>query len=134
MPLPISRTPGVRVEYAGAQTGMQIDDVGAIISQLGFVLIQSKKNLRLETKPDTPLEKALDQVLALYLDGVPDGSGVDGAIRPVDPDRDLLVITTDISARPPCGCIWLPRLTHSSGILLTCRCHVPPTTRWKKTR
>jgi hypothetical protein len=98
VPLPISRTPGVRVEYAGAQTGMQIDDVGAVTSELGFVLIQSKKNLRLETKTDTPLEKALDQVLALYLDGVPDGSGVDGAIRPVDPDRDLLVITTDMSA------------------------------------
>jgi hypothetical protein len=98
LPLPVSRTSGIRAEYVGTQTGLQIDDVGAITSQLGFVLIQSKKNLRLETKQDTPLEKALAQVVDLYLGGVPDGSGIDGAIRPVDPDRDLLVITTDMSA------------------------------------
>jgi hypothetical protein len=29
---------------------------------------------------------------------VPDGSGHEGALRPFDPDRDLLVITTDPSA------------------------------------
>ena len=98
VPLPIDRTSGLRIEYVGAQTGMEIDDVGAITDQLGFVLIQSKKNLRLETRQDSPLEKALDQVLALYLVGVPDGSGREGAIRPVDADRDLLVITTDMSA------------------------------------
>jgi hypothetical protein len=98
VPLPIDRTSDLRVEHVGAQTGMRVDDIGIITSRQGFVLLQAKQNLKLETKPGSPLAKALDQVVAQYLDGVPDGSGREGAMRPVDQDRDLLVITTDLSA------------------------------------
>ena len=65
---------------------------------MGFVLIQSKKSLGLDQRPGSPLAKALDQVVEQYLAGVPDGSGREGALRPFDPDRDLLIITTDPSA------------------------------------
>jgi hypothetical protein len=54
--------------------------------------------LGLDRQPGSPLAKALDLVVAQYLAGVPDGSGHEGALRPFDPDRDLLVITTDPSA------------------------------------
>ena len=98
VPLPIGRTTGIRVEHVGGQTGMGVDDVGVITSQMGFVLIQSKRSLGLDQRPASPLAKALDQVAEQYLGGVPDGSGREGALRPFDPDRDLLVITTDPSA------------------------------------
>ena len=98
VPLPIGRTSGIRAEYVGGQTGMGVDDVGIITDQMGFVLIQSKKSLGLDRQPGSPLAKALDQVVAQYLAGVPDGSGHEGALRPFDPDRDLLVITTNPSA------------------------------------
>jgi hypothetical protein len=98
VPLPIGRTSGIRAEHVGGQTGMGVDDVGIITDQMGFVLIQSKKSLGLDQQPGSPLAKALDQVVAQYLAGVPDGSGHEGALRPFDPDRDLLVITTDPSA------------------------------------
>ena len=89
VPLPIGRTSGIRAEYVGGQTGMGVDDVGIITDQMGFVLIQSKKSLGLDRQPGPPLAKALDQVVAQYLAGVPDGSGHEGALRPFDPDRDL---------------------------------------------
>ena len=57
-----------------------------------------KLGLGLDRQPGSPLAKALDQVVAQYLAGVPDGSGHEGALRPFDPDRDLLVITTNPSA------------------------------------
>ena len=98
VPLPVARTSGIRVEHVGGQTGMGVDDVGVITDQRGFVLIQAKKNLGLDKRPGSPLGKALDQVVEQYLTGVPDGSGRQAALRPIDPDRDLLVMTTDPSA------------------------------------
>ena len=95
VPLPIVRTSGIRVEHVGAQTGMGVDDVGIITDQGGFVLLGAKKNLGLDEPPGSPLAKALDQVVEQYVSGVPDGSG---ALRPLDPERDLLVMTTDSSA------------------------------------
>ena len=86
---------GIRVEHVGAQTGMGVDDVGIITDQGGFVLLGAKKNLGLDEPSGSPLAKALDQVVEQYVGGVPDGSG---ALRPLDPERDLLVMTTDSSA------------------------------------
>lgn len=98
VPLPIPRTSGLLVESVGAQSGMKVDDVGIITNRQGFVLLQAKKRLGLGTKPYSPLAKALGQMVEQYLSEVPDGSGREGATRPIDPDRDLLVITTDLAA------------------------------------
>ena len=67
VPLPIGRTSGIQVEHVGGQTGMGVDDVGVITSQMGFVLIQSKRSLGLDQRQASPLAKALDQVVEQYL-------------------------------------------------------------------
>lgn len=127
VPLPIDRTSDLRIEHVGAQTGMKVDDIGIITNRLGFVLLQAKKNLKLETTPDSPLAKALDQVVAQYLDGVPDGSGREGATRPIDPDRDRLIITTDLSApatvRVELAALVNTLVTHPDRLALSAAAH-----------
>ena len=98
VPLPIGRTTGIRVEHVGGQTGMGVDDVGVITSQMGFVLIQSKRSLGLDQRPGLAAGEGSGPGHRAVPGRVPDGSGREGALRPFDPDRDLLVITTDPSA------------------------------------
>ena len=78
----------VRVEAVGGDTGMAIDDVGALTDRGGLVAIQAKGGLRLDRKQGSALGAAVDQVVDQFRTGIPDGEQV----RPVDPDRDRLVI------------------------------------------
>jgi len=82
-----------RVTAVGSQTAREIDDIGAMTAASGHLLVQSKKAMALGKTKSSPLAKALRQVVAQYLRGVPDGS--DGTLRPVDPARDRLLIVTD---------------------------------------
>jgi hypothetical protein len=94
--LPESWVSSGLVTAVGAQTAREIDDIAALTAAGGHLLIQSKKGMKLDRVPSSPLAKALRQVVGQYLRGIPDTSG--GALRPVDPARDRLLIVTDGSA------------------------------------
>jgi hypothetical protein len=99
--LPPDWIPSGLVTAVGSQTAQGVDDIGALTAAGGHVLVQSKKALGLGNTSSSPLGKALHQVVAQYLHGVPDGP--DGALRPLDPQRDCLVIVTDGAATRP---VW----------------------------
>jgi hypothetical protein len=82
---------GAQLEYVGAQTGQEIDDVGAITDRGGFVLVQSKHNLALSEDDQSDLADAVDQVVRQFILGVPNGAGR----RPIEAGKDLLLICTD---------------------------------------
>lgn len=84
------------VAKIGAQTGAQVDDLAVITSAGNYALFQVKSGLRMDRGEDSPLAKALGQVVSQYLDG----DLADGIIgrRALDPARDALVICTNTSA------------------------------------
>jgi hypothetical protein len=73
--LPYTWVPSGRVAAIGSQTAREIDDVGAVTEADGHVLVRSKKAMALGRAESSPLAKALRQVVAQYLDGVPVGRG-----------------------------------------------------------
>jgi hypothetical protein len=86
------RINAAKLDQVGGQTGLAIDDVGAITERGGFILIQAKHRLNLRSSSTSGLADAVDQVVRQFLDGVPDG---DGGCRRAEAGRDLLVICTD---------------------------------------
>ncbi|WP_194909029.1 ATP-binding protein [Catenulispora rubra] len=89
---------GVPVSVGG-QTSHGVDDVGVVLDDGGYVLIQSKKKLTRSELDDSDLADALRQVVAVFRDGLRVGHE-SSLIRPVDPVRDRLVILTDQDAPP----------------------------------
>ncbi len=79
----------------GVQTSFVIDDVGATTAANGYVLVQSKRGMGLDTTVTSPLADALKQVVKQFLHGVQDG-GDD--VRSLERGRDLLVIAVDATA------------------------------------
>ena len=59
----------------GAETSRAVDDVGALSSTGGYILVQAKRGLQASRGSDSPLVKALRQVIEQYREGVPDGPG-----------------------------------------------------------
>jgi hypothetical protein len=88
---------GARVEAVGGDTGMAMDDVGALSDRGGLVAIQAKGGLTLDTRPTSPLAAAVDQAVEQFRSGVPDSEQT----RPVDPDRDRLVILGNGTSSKP---------------------------------
>jgi hypothetical protein len=80
---------GRRVTAIGAQTGRAVDDLALLTDEDGWVLIQAKKGLRLTASPGGDLAAALGQ--AARLDVV-------SPERPVDPERDRVLIVSDETA------------------------------------
>jgi hypothetical protein len=94
--LPKLPLPGTIIRV-GAQTGLEVDDVAVQSALGGLALCQVKGGLSLGTTDDSPLADALDQVVAQYLAGMPEGSGR----RRPQPGLDALVIVTDAAATGP---------------------------------
>jgi hypothetical protein len=103
-PAPWGLTPAVLCAV-GAETSQAVDDVGALSSAGGYVLVQAKQGLQASTRSDSPLAKALRQVVEQNREGVPDGPG---RRRAVDPARDRLVIAADATSSEPIR-LHLPR-------------------------
>jgi hypothetical protein len=89
---------GATVTAIGGQIARTIDDVGAMTSAGGYVLIQAKGNLGLGETEDCPLAKALRQVIAQYRHRVPADPEDGSRLRDVNPELDRLVIVTDQAA------------------------------------
>jgi hypothetical protein len=53
----------------GGQTERPVDDAAARLTDGGILLVQAKKGLRLDRKPDSPLADALAQVVQLDQEG-----------------------------------------------------------------
>lgn len=81
---------GTTVARVGSETGLEIDDVGVILDNGGFVLVQAKSGIRSLTPNATELRKAIDQIVRVYRNGLPI---VDP--RLIDPSKDRLEFATD---------------------------------------
>jgi hypothetical protein len=86
------------VSALGGQTGREVDDIGAMTERGGYLLIQAKKALGLGVAPKSPLGRALRQVVAQFLQGVPADPEDGAVVRELDPSRDRLIVVTDEAA------------------------------------
>jgi hypothetical protein len=89
---------GRTLDAVGGQTELAIDDVGAIFSDGGFLVVQAKKGLKLESAPQSALGDALVQLIILEREGLPTPPSLNGHVRPIDQIRDLVLIASDSSA------------------------------------
>lgn len=89
---------GATVTAIGGQIARPIDDVGAMTSTGGHLLVQSKAHLNLGIAESSPLAKAMRQVVTQCLKGIPADSEDGTRLRDVDPRLDRLLIVTDHSA------------------------------------
>jgi len=87
---------GRRVLSVGGQTNRPVDDVGLVTDTGGWVTIQAKKGMRIDRSAGGGLGEALRQLVEIDEVGVPDGAS--DTLRPLDPDRDLVLILSDDSA------------------------------------
>lgn len=90
---------GAMIVAVGGETGLDVDDVGAITDRDGFLVVQAKGSLRLERKRTGAFGQAVDQVVAQFIGGLPD-DGREG-LRPIDATRDRLVIAGDGRSSQP---------------------------------
>jgi hypothetical protein len=84
------------VVAVGGQTNRPVDDVGLVTDEGGWVTIQAKKGMRVDRRAGGGLGEALGQLVEIDEVGVPDGAT--DALRPLEPDRDLVLILSDDSA------------------------------------
>ncbi len=89
---------GHRVVAVGGQTKRPVDDGGLLTDIDGWVMVQAKKGLGLGEAPDSALGKALQQLVAVDLTGVPGRPPAQDEARDCDPGRDLIMILTDGSS------------------------------------
>ncbi|RLK24445.1 hypothetical protein DER29_2356 [Micromonospora sp. M71_S20] len=82
----------------GSQTGRPVDDVGGLTDATGWVCVQAKKRLARSDHPDSDLAAALEQLVAIDAEGVPDRPPNHDELRPLDPRVDRVVILTDEEA------------------------------------
>ena len=96
---------GRRVVAVGAQTNRPVDDVGLVTDAGGWVTIQAKKGMRVDRSPRGSLCEALSQLVEIDMTGVPEineaphPDWATSEMRPLDPDRDLVLILSDDSAK-----------------------------------
>jgi hypothetical protein len=81
------------VDEIGAQTGHEMDDIGAVTERRGYIFVQAKHRLQLSDNQDSALAEAVDQAVRQFIDGAPGGSN--GSRRALESGRDALVILTD---------------------------------------
>jgi hypothetical protein len=89
---------GRLVVGVGCQTGRPVDDIGALTDAGGWVCIQAKKKLTLSDGSDSDLAAALDQLVAIDEEGVPDRPPHADEFRTLDPDVDRVLILTNEEA------------------------------------
>jgi hypothetical protein len=81
--------PRVCVENVGCETGFAVDDVGVVLSDGGYILVQAKSGIPRLNVP--PMRAAMDQLVNAAVFGLRAGLPQ----RPVDVERDRLVIAAD---------------------------------------
>ena len=96
-PLP-SWASGRRVVSIGGQTERAVDDVGFVVDDGGWVMIQAKKSLTIAKAESGPLAEALEQLVAVENLGVPDCPPATALTRRIDPDTDRVLLLTDQGA------------------------------------
>jgi len=89
---------GRLVVGVGGQTGRPVDDVGGLTDADGWVCVQAKKNLARSDAPDSDLAAALEQLVVIRVEGVPDRPPNQDELRPLDPQVDRVLILTDDEA------------------------------------
>ncbi len=82
---------GVRIDAVGCETGMTVDDVGISLSDDGLIVVQAKGGMRRLDERAQDLRDAVDQLVRAITGGLIAGK----VPRPVDPDRDRLMIATN---------------------------------------
>jgi hypothetical protein len=89
---------GRLVVGVGSQTGRPVDDVGALTDAVGWVCVQAKKKLARSDDPDSDLAAALEQLVAIDAEGIPDRPPSQDERRPLDPHVDRVLLLTDHEA------------------------------------
>jgi hypothetical protein len=89
---------GRLVVGVGCQTGRPVDDVGALTDAGGWVCVQAKKKLARSDDADSDLAAALDQLVAIHEEGVPDRPPRADEFRPLDPGVDRVLSLTNEEA------------------------------------
>ncbi|MDP9386848.1 MAG: hypothetical protein M3Q48_02690 [Actinomycetota bacterium] len=90
---------GPMLVAVGGETGLEVDDVGAITDRGGFLVVQAKGALRLTSQRTGAFGEAIDQVVAQFIGGLPDYGRED--LRPIDVSRDRLVVAGDGRSSQP---------------------------------
>ncbi len=91
--------PGAAILAVGGETGLDVDDVGAVTDRGGFLVVQAKGSLRLSGQPTSAFGQAVGQVVGQYLAGLPD-EGRESR-RAIDAARDRLAIVGDGRSSQP---------------------------------
>lgn len=94
---------GWLVVGVGSQTGRPVDDVGGLTDVNGWVCVQAKKKLARSDGADSDLAAALEQLVAIDAEGVPDRPPRQDERRPLDPHVDRVLILTDDEAPSTIG-------------------------------
>ncbi len=82
--------PDTCAESVGCETGLGMDDVGVILDNGGFILVQAKRGMRRVDKRSSDFQGVAAQCVAVLLEGLPGENP-----RGIDPLRDRLVIAVD---------------------------------------
>jgi hypothetical protein len=91
------------------ETGLPVDDLMIITSSGGAVYVQAKRGVKLSSGADSQLGSAVDQFVRHFLSQRSHGPGQHPWERPLDEDRDRLVLVTDGNA-PKWATLHLPAL------------------------
>jgi len=82
-----------RMTGVAFQTTAPVDDVNLVTSDDGYVFIQAKRTVQLSPAKNSPLWKSLDQFVRQFK-ACKERTGGHRWARPLDPDKDRLVLAT----------------------------------------
>lgn len=89
---------GRRVMAIGGQTERPVDDIGFVTDDDGWIMIQAKKRLKIESANSSALAEAMQQLVDVNEVGVPDGPVRLNELRPLNSAIDRVLVLTDHSA------------------------------------
>jgi hypothetical protein len=91
---PLELGAGVHLTWLGCETDEPVDDVNVRTSRGGHLFCQAKRSLSAEEAADSEFASVLDQFVRQYAAGCSQADHT----RPLDPDRDRLVLVTSSSS------------------------------------
>ncbi|GIX08262.1 MAG: hypothetical protein KatS3mg115_2665 [Candidatus Poribacteria bacterium] len=92
---------GTTLEWLRCETEQPVDDLLVGTSANGLVFAQIKRTLQLSQSPDSDLASALDQVVRQFIACANSEGGSRPWDRPLDPQKDRLVLVTSPSSSEP---------------------------------
>jgi hypothetical protein len=90
--------PSVSYREIRCETGLSVDDLMIVTSSGGAVYVQAKRGVKLSSGADSQLGSAVDQFVRHFVSQRSHGPGQHPWERPLDEDRDRLVVVTDGNA------------------------------------